>query len=162
MRIQTSSRARGLAIACAVAIAGVGVVGAAPAQAENDFANGFEDQLGRIAAHQVVNLGAFILSGGYYHPQAQVRHAPYGYRHADPYAYGYRHPTPRKHYRKHKHHRRHHRKHARRAYEPRRPVYRHHDHTHDDYRALQDCDDYPQTTRRHRYEDDGWGYEYDD
>lgn len=98
MRSKSSESRHGLAIACAVAVATLGLVGAAPARAENDFANGFEDQLGRIVAHQAVGLGFLLLSGGL-QPQ-RVWHDPYsGYGHARPYSYR----PPRRVYRRHGH-----------------------------------------------------------
>src|SRR5262245_46846082 len=70
MRQKTSNRAvrRGLVAIAAAALTGVTVLfGApAPARANNEFKNGFEDQLGRIAAVGAVNFGLSVLSGGYY------------------------------------------------------------------------------------------------
>ena len=51
-----------------LAIAATGIFSAQPAQAKNDFANGFEDQLGRIAAYEAVSFGKFVISGGAIHP----------------------------------------------------------------------------------------------
>jgi hypothetical protein len=69
MRQKTSNRAvrRGLVAIAAAALTGATVLfGAAPARANNEFKNGFEDQLGRIAAVGAVNFGLSVLSGGYY------------------------------------------------------------------------------------------------
>ena len=69
MRQKTSNRSvrRGLVAIAAAALTGVTVFGApAPARANNEFKNGFEDQLGRIAAVGAVNFGLSVLSGGYY------------------------------------------------------------------------------------------------
>jgi len=70
MRQETSKLvgpARALRVfAAALALAAVVAGGAAPARANNDFQNGFEDQLGRIAAYSVTALGVRILTGGYY------------------------------------------------------------------------------------------------
>ena len=72
MRQKTSFRVlgrRGFRSLTLAAIAAVIALGAAPAaRANNDFKNGFEDQLGRIAAFGAVNLGLHVLSGGYYPP----------------------------------------------------------------------------------------------
>jgi hypothetical protein len=69
MRQETSRRASGgrgfLVLAVAVAVGAVAVTRAEPARANNDFQNGFEDQLGRIAAYQVAALGVRVLSGAY-------------------------------------------------------------------------------------------------
>ena len=70
MRQKVSYRTvrRGLVAIAAAALTGVTVLfGApAPARANNEFKNGFEDQLGRIAAVGAVNFGLSVLSGGYY------------------------------------------------------------------------------------------------
>lgn len=69
MRQKTSNRAvrRGLVAIAAAGLVGSAVLfGAAPARANNEFKNGFEDQLGRIAAVGAVNFGLSVLSGGYY------------------------------------------------------------------------------------------------
>jgi hypothetical protein len=50
----------------AALVGGATLFGASPAQARNEFKNGFEDQLGRIAAVGAVNFGLSVLSGGYY------------------------------------------------------------------------------------------------
>ena len=63
-------RKRGIGVLAALAAAAA-MVAAGPAQARNEFQNGFEDQLGRIAAVGAVNLGLSILTGGYY-PAAVV------------------------------------------------------------------------------------------
>ena len=65
-----------------LAIAATGIFSAQPAQAKNDFANGFEDQLGRIAAYQAVSFGKFVLSGGAIH--SHYRPAVHHRRHHGP------------------------------------------------------------------------------
>jgi hypothetical protein len=50
----------------AALVGGATLLGASPAQARNEFKNGFEDQLGRIAAVGAVHFGLSVLSGGYY------------------------------------------------------------------------------------------------
>ena len=69
---------------------------AAPAQAGGEFRDGFEDQLGRLAALEVFHLGHVLLAG-----------------HAAPYYEVHYVPQPRYHHykRHHKHHGRHHYKH---------------------------------------------------
>jgi len=64
-KTQRQIRTRGIGIAAALAAAAL-LVAAGPAQARNEFKNGFEDQLGRIAAVGAVNFGLSVLSGGYY------------------------------------------------------------------------------------------------
>lgn len=150
MRKKTSGSRRGFAIACVVAVTTLGLVGAAPARAENDFANGFEDQLGRIVAHQAVSLGFLLLSGGAHHQAVRygVRHEPYrGWTHADPYRYR---PAYR------------HKRRARRHYRPPRRVYRHFGHEHDDYDAYEDCNEGRAVyERRFRFYEDGRGVEFE-
>jgi hypothetical protein len=69
-------------VACAIVM-----LSARSAQANNDFQNGFEDQLGRIAANSVVAFGASVLSGGYYPVvAAPVYYAPAVY-YAPPVVY---------------------------------------------------------------------------
>jgi hypothetical protein len=83
MRQETSNRAiqsRGIGLlAIAALVAAVALTGARPARANNEFKNGFEDQLGRIAAYGAVNLGLQILSGGYYPAVVPVPVAPVSY-----------------------------------------------------------------------------------
>lgn len=94
----TQTRRRGAAtwIAALAVLGGAMGVGA-PARAGNDFANGFEDQLGRLAAIQVVRFGQLLLTGGVApHPHghhwaghARGHPAVYGpapYRHVHPHA----------------------------------------------------------------------------
>ena len=55
MRQETSNRAiqtRGFGSAVAALAGAVALIAAGPARANNDFQNGFEDQLGRIAAYR--------------------------------------------------------------------------------------------------------------
>lgn len=103
MRQETSKWAGGgrgcLALAMAVVAGAISLIGAGPARANNDFQNGFEDELGRIVATQAAAFGAHVLAGAaypvaaavaYYPPvpvYAPVVYAPsYGPRHA---GYGY-------------------------------------------------------------------------
>lgn len=121
MRQNTSYRGlrRGFgALAAAALVGGATLFGAAPAQARNEFKNGFEDQLGRIAAVGAVNVGLSVLSGGYYPaypavvpvPVAPVVHyaPPVYYRPVYPVYYGPPHAVvvKHKHHRHHKHWRR--------------------------------------------------------
>lgn len=123
-----------LATASLVAVLGVFLLVATPAQAENDFANGFEDQLGRLVAVEAFQLGHLLLAGAFQGPgyYANVVHAGppspdyRGYR--DEYV---EYAPPR--------HR------ARR-------VRRGHDH--------RDCDEHRRVRRHRDYEDDD--YYYDD
>jgi len=70
MRQETSNQAiqnRNFGLVALAALAGaVALLAAGPARANNEFQNGFEDQLGRIAAYGAVNLGLQVLTGGYY------------------------------------------------------------------------------------------------
>jgi hypothetical protein len=56
---------------CASALAALGValagatLSASPAQARNEFENGFEDQMGRLLAVEAFHVGRVILGGGY-------------------------------------------------------------------------------------------------
>jgi hypothetical protein len=91
-------RARGIG-ALAVLAAAVALIAAGPAQARNEFKNGFEDQLGRIAAVGAVNLGLHVLSGGaYYGPPAVAYYPP-----PPVYRYSYSRPYPVRHVVVHKH-----------------------------------------------------------
>ena len=58
-RTRNRTRRVGLLAACAAAI---GIGAAQPAHASNDFANGFEDQLGRLFAFEAFRLGQGILA----------------------------------------------------------------------------------------------------
>lgn len=67
-------------IALAALAAAAALLAAGSARANNDFQNGFEDELGRIVAHTAVGAGVQILTGGYYPavvPVAPVVHATY-------------------------------------------------------------------------------------
>jgi hypothetical protein len=64
--------------AVAVAIGSVAFT-AAPAQARDEFENGFEDQIGRLLAFEAYRVGRVVLGGG----------VPYG-----PYDYDYGYHTP--------------------------------------------------------------------
>jgi hypothetical protein len=82
MRQNTSYRVvrRGLgALAAAALVGGATLFGASPAHARNEFKNGFEDQLGRIAAVGAVNFGLSVLGGGYYPAVVPVPVAPVVY-----------------------------------------------------------------------------------
>jgi hypothetical protein len=81
----------GLAISAALGLL------AAPTRAENDFRNGFEDQLGRLLAFQAFHAGHAILHGF-----APPYPHPYPYAHG---VYAYRAPHPPRHW----HHRHWHR-----------------------------------------------------
>jgi len=60
-------RMRGAALLGAGALFGAWTLAAAPARA-GDFEDGFEDQLGRIAAVSVVRFGAFLIQGAFQGP----------------------------------------------------------------------------------------------
>jgi hypothetical protein len=67
MRQATLQRTRFHRSFAALALAVVGAAAlfaAVPARADNDFRNGFEDELGRVAAHAVVGAGVQIAFGG--------------------------------------------------------------------------------------------------
>jgi hypothetical protein len=111
---------------------------AAPAQAGGEFQDGFEDQLGRLAALEVFHIGHILLTGHaspYYEVRyAQVGYAPQHRRHH----YKHHHKHPRHHVAHHHHHhgarssidhspRPHRGRHARAAVAERR-AYRHHEH----------------------------------
>ncbi|MCG8589167.1 MAG: hypothetical protein MJE66_07735 [Proteobacteria bacterium] len=111
------------------------LVSAGSASAKNDFANGFEDELGRIVAR---HAGALVLHG----PAFAYGHYDRGYH------------DERRHHRKHRrhhrrwHHRRHHdhhgwhgRRHHRRDY-------------HDWHHRRHHRRDYHRDRRRHRHHDD--------
>lgn len=85
--------------------AAVAMIAAGPAQARNEFENGFEDQLGRIAAVGAVNLGLHVLTGGAYYGPPPVAYYPpppvYNYGYSRPYPV--RHVVVHKYKHKHKH-----------------------------------------------------------
>jgi hypothetical protein len=108
MRQETSNRTnrrRGFGgLAVAALAAGVALLSAGPAQARNDFQNGFEDQLGRIAAHGAVSLGLHVLAGGgYYGPPPPFRYYPPGYAYGYAYRYPVRHVVRHKYAHRHQH-----------------------------------------------------------
>jgi len=108
MRQETSNRAiqtRGFGVLTVAALAAaVTLLSAGPARARNDFQNGFEDQLGRIAAYGAVNLGLHVLAGGgYYGPPPPLRYYPPGYAHGYAYRYPVRHVVRHKYVHGHKH-----------------------------------------------------------
>jgi hypothetical protein len=78
-------------------------LGASPAKARGEFADGFEDQLGRIVAFQVARVGGLILTGGHHHHphvRAAYRHTPWRRHHYRPFRPRVRHPiVPRQRYR---------------------------------------------------------------
>ncbi|HEY8156184.1 MAG TPA: hypothetical protein VII72_18785 [Myxococcota bacterium] len=83
MRQETSDQAilaRNSGFVALAALAGaVALIAAGPARANNEFQNGFEDQLGRIAAYGAVNVGLQILTGGYFPAVVPVPVAPVAY-----------------------------------------------------------------------------------
>lgn len=87
-RGSTGARAARVGLAFA---AGALLLGASPARAGGEFEDGFEDQLGRIAAVEVVRFGKAILFGGLdpYAHRGRVRRAGppprIVHRHHDPY-----------------------------------------------------------------------------
>ncbi len=103
MTIQSSmlhpwSLGRSAVLAFALALGAVSLP-ATPAQARDEFENGFEDQIGRLLAFEAYRVGRVILGG----------HAPYGGHRGDYYDYGrprhYRYSPPPRFYRpKHVHH----------------------------------------------------------
>jgi hypothetical protein len=159
MRQATSNRTtqgRGIApLAAAALTAAVSLTIAAPASARNDFQNGFEDQLGRIAAHAAVDVGLQVLHGGYY-PVVPVPVAPpvyyapsyasnYGYGHGDyyngPRKLVVKYPKHRHHYQHDRHYRGYDDRRARHYNQRKHPVKRHdrhygkrHGKRHDGYR----------------------------
>jgi hypothetical protein len=78
---------------------GVGVTGlalallsASPAEAKDEFEDGFKDELGRIAAHEAVGVGrqvlaGFLLAGPQVAAPAPYRAPVYGYGHSGDYGY---------------------------------------------------------------------------
>jgi hypothetical protein len=84
---------------------------AAPAQAEGEFRDGFEDQLGRLAALEVFHLGHILLAGHaapyhgvHYVPQPRYYHYGHHYKrhHKHHYRHHYKHPGRHLgHYRQH-------------------------------------------------------------
>ena len=81
---------------------------AAPAQAGGEFRDGFEDQLGRLAALEVFHMGHVLLTGHaasthtvHYVPY-EVRYAPQ-HRHHRHYKHHHKHPG--RHVGHHRHHR---------------------------------------------------------
>ena len=99
----TRSRASLLGTALAVSL-GTLLLAAEPAQARDEFKDGFEHELGRIVAHGVAAIGhavlapAVIVHRGVYHNRRHHRSNPY---------YERRHHRPRGHYRHHRGHRHH-------------------------------------------------------
>jgi hypothetical protein len=103
-------------------LASVGLLTAAPAQAADEFENGFQDELGRLVAHEVVRAGATLLYGPYYAAGAvytaplPVRSAVYEARHRQRFQQarcahgrlGHRHALRERAKRRHRLERRHH------------------------------------------------------
>lgn len=73
------TRRIGTAVASLKAVLGIGLLGATPARAENDFANGFEDQLGRLVAFEAFQLGRFVLGSAFAVPAAHYGYGSYEY-----------------------------------------------------------------------------------
>ena len=89
-----------LTIAAVLTVAAISTLTATPAQAGSEFDDSFEDQLGRLVAGEVFQLGKWVLTGGPH----------YGHhRYAEPVHYRGRHK--RRHYRRHHKHHRVHREH---------------------------------------------------
>ena len=100
-------------------VASLGLLGAVPARANNDFANGFEDQMGRLLALEASQIGRLVLSSGLHTHVAHYATAwpqysaaryydGYGVDARDPFVSHWR--TPRGPARRHHgHHTRHHR-----------------------------------------------------
>ena len=87
-------------------IAGMGIaLVAAPAEAKDEFEDGFKSELGRIAAHKAVYAGRYILGAVIYgDPYAHADHREYERHHRyddDHHHDRYRHHWSRVHYRKH-------------------------------------------------------------
>ena len=109
MRSRTTTRSRNRSLSrlwvlgAAIAAGGL-LLGGSPARA-GDFKDGFQDQLGRIAAFQVVNAGHFLLTAGP-HP-----HGPPQDHYRPPPARDRRHAWRHhwRHERLHRRHRSHHR-----------------------------------------------------
>jgi hypothetical protein len=69
MPVQTLRTGRwSVATLSLIAALGVVLASAKPAHAENDFANGFEDQLGRLVAVEAFQLGHLLLAGVFQPP----------------------------------------------------------------------------------------------
>jgi hypothetical protein len=113
----------------AIALGSVALT-ASPAQARDEFQNGFEDQIGRMLAFEAYRVGRVVLGGGF--PYATYRG---GYD--DDYGY-YGRPREERHY-----------YYERPRY--RRPKHIHHHHHH--YGRDRDCDDveYRYEARRDRH-----------
>ncbi len=106
----TKMRRRLAATAFAVAVGSL--LATSDALAKNDFANGFEDQLGRIVAHQVAHLGHHVLiqTASLGRDHRYRRRAPV-VDHVRPRRHAFRHhanPSRRHHYRRHYRHERNH------------------------------------------------------
>jgi hypothetical protein len=79
---------------------------AAPAQAGGEFRDGFEDQLGRLAALEVFHVGHVLLTG-HAAPSYAVHYVPYEVHYAPPQRhqhYKHHHKHPRHHVAHHRHH----------------------------------------------------------
>ena len=63
-RWNSRQRRRGAAFTAALVLACAGL-GAAPASADNELRNGFEDQIGRLLAVQAFHVGRVALFGGH-------------------------------------------------------------------------------------------------
>jgi len=107
-------------------------LGASEAEARNDFANGFEDELGRIVAHSVANIG---------HAAVAVHYRDHGY-------HGRRHWKHRRHHRRAKHFNRHyrHKRAHHRGHRARKVV------IHNHYEGCGHRDHFDRFDRRDRYD----------
>ena len=117
MRIQTLERKqRRLGLAALALVTSLGLLGAAPAQADNDFVDGFEDQMGRMVAAQTFAIGQAFIGAAFFAPIAPIVPAVPVYYGVRP-AYAYHAPPPypvakRKHWRKGHGHAKHRGRHA--------------------------------------------------
>ena len=135
------NRVHALSLTGALAALGLVLTAAAPAEAGR-FGDGFEDELGRIAAHAAVGAGFHLL----HHvtaPHYVETHVVHGPRH-----YG-----PRPHYRSHRHdHKHHYRKHHYRGHHGKhhyRHRGRHYERGH--WRGIPPCEVEHRVSVRERY-----------
>jgi hypothetical protein len=77
---------------------------AAPAQAGGEFRDGFEDQLGRLAALEVFHMGHVLLTG-HAAPTYAVHYAPYEVRYAPQHRHHRHYKRPGRRVGHHRHHR---------------------------------------------------------
>ena len=175
---ETRKRARWSLALLAASVCGVGLLGAAPAQAEDEFGHGFKDELGRIAAQQVFFVGKAVWTGAFEpvaaparydeHRHVEARPAPYRYWRDEPPRRAWREETRRQRWRERARHWRqryrderasHQRHHDRDRHQRHhdRDRHRHHGRGHDHH-----CDDESHGTdlsyRLERWERRGPGY----